>query len=190
MEYWGLRAIHGNTHHEGEIPFDVTVKDTHGERVTQIEKVIVGSNYSMEIEQMNQCIINKAFPHISEEFSINKMRILEKILDTVGYNDSKEQFVLPNGGMIPAVGYGSYLSTEKDGVKTILDALNVGGRRDTRNSHQIVIAIIFTLFQSGDLDGIYWFCYIQKTPESFAFVLIIKRMVAIKNILKYNFLSA
>ena len=37
-------------------------------------------------------------------------------------------FRLANGVEIPAVGYGSYLSTEKNGRQTILDALNAGYR--------------------------------------------------------------
>lgn len=113
---------------EGELSFEVTVKDSNGERVTRTETVDAGSNYSMEMEQMNECIKGKAAPYITEEFSIRNMRILDSILDAVGYNDSKEQFVLPNGTVIPAVGYGSYLSTEKGGVQTIIDALDAGYR--------------------------------------------------------------
>jgi predicted dehydrogenase len=113
---------------EGELSFEVTVKNSNGEKVTRAETVYAGSNYSMEMEQMNECINGKAFPYITEEFSIRNMRILDSILDAVGYNDSKEQFILPNGTVIPAVGYGSYLSTEKGGVQTILDALEVGYR--------------------------------------------------------------
>ena len=113
---------------EGELSFEVTVKDTDGKRVTRTEKVVSGSNYCLEIEQMNRCITDEAEPHITEEFSMKNMRILDRILDAVGYNDSKEQFILPNGVVIPAVGYGSYLSTEKGGVQTITDALEAGYR--------------------------------------------------------------
>ncbi|MBQ7583048.1 MAG: aldo/keto reductase [Lachnospiraceae bacterium] len=37
-------------------------------------------------------------------------------------------FRLKNGAAIPAIGYGTYLSTEKDGKKVILDALDAGYR--------------------------------------------------------------
>ena len=116
-------------------------------KITRTENVVAASNYSMEMEQMNQCILGKDFPHISEEFSTKNMRILDKILDTVGYNDSKEQFVLSNGVVIPAVGYGSYLSTENGGFRTIIDALEVGYRYiDTAqfycNEEQIGEAIV------------------------------------------------
>jgi len=113
---------------EGEITFEVTVKGEDGERVTRTEKVIAASNYSMEMEQMNRCIIGNEVPHITEEFSVRNMRVLDSILDAVGYNDSKKEFILPNGAVIPAVGYGSYLSTEKGGVQTIIDALDCGYR--------------------------------------------------------------
>ena len=101
---------------------------TNGERITRTETVSAESNYSMEMEQMNECIKGKAVPYITEEFSVKNMRILDSILDAVGYNDSKKQFILTNGVTIPAVGYGSYLSTEKGGVQTIMDAIDVGYR--------------------------------------------------------------
>ncbi|MBO4864366.1 MAG: aldo/keto reductase [Eubacterium sp.] len=40
----------------------------------------------------------------------------------------KKEFILSNGIVIPAVGYGSYLSTEKNGRSVIKDALDVGYR--------------------------------------------------------------
>jgi diketogulonate reductase-like aldo/keto reductase len=113
---------------EGELSFEVTVKDTDGERITRTETVSADSNYSMEMEQMNECIKGKAKPYITEKFSTMNMRILDSILDGVGYNDSKEQFILSNGVTLPAVGYGSYLSTENGGVQTIIDALDAGYR--------------------------------------------------------------
>ena len=39
-----------------------------------------------------------------------------------------QEFVLGNGIKIPAVGYGSYLSTEKEGKSVIKDALDAGYR--------------------------------------------------------------
>jgi len=52
-------------------------------------------------------------------------------------------FRLSNGVTIPAVGYGSFLSTEKNGIQTIKDALDAGYRYiDTamlyRNEHEIL----------------------------------------------------
>ena len=113
---------------EGELEFTVTVKTEEGERIPHVVKVNSASNYSLEIEQMNDCIRNGAKPHVSEEFSIKNMRVLDKILDLVGFNDAKEEFILNNGVVIPAVGFGSYLSTEKKGKQNIIDALASGYR--------------------------------------------------------------
>ena len=113
---------------EGELSFTVTVKGEDGSRNSRTEKVSAGSNYALEFRQMNECIRGKAAPHITEGFSVRNMRLLDSILDAVGYNDSKRSFVLPCGAVIPAVGYGLYLSTEKGGVQTIMDALEAGYR--------------------------------------------------------------
>ncbi len=43
-------------------------------------------------------------------------------------NKRERVFRLKNGTIIPAVGYGSYLSTEKDGRQVIIDALDAGYR--------------------------------------------------------------
>ncbi len=113
---------------EGDLEFEITFKDGKDERILHKAKVNSESNYCLEIEQLNDCILNGATPHISEEFSIKNMRLLDKILDMVGYNDAKEEFILDNGVSIPAVGFGSYLSTEKKGKQNIKDALDSGYR--------------------------------------------------------------
>ncbi len=41
---------------------------------------------------------------------------------------NKKEFIIENGIKIPAVGYGSYLSTEKNGKSVIKDALDAGYR--------------------------------------------------------------
>lgn len=112
---------------EGTLSFDVTVKNECGERITHTETVTAGSNYALELEQMNACICGKAQPHITEEFSIKNMRLLDRILNACGYTDSHKEFTLPNGVTIPAVGFGSYLSTA-NGSQPISDALAVGYR--------------------------------------------------------------
>lgn len=48
-----------------------------------------------------------------------------------------QEFILSNGVTIPAVGYGSYLSTEREGKKVIKDALDAGYRYiDTARMYQ------------------------------------------------------
>ncbi|MBR5422234.1 MAG: aldo/keto reductase [Lachnospiraceae bacterium] len=113
---------------EGDMEFKVWVKNENGERIPHMEKVSAASNYSLEIAQMNECIRKGADPHVSEAFSVKNMHLLERILDIVGYNGARKSFELDNGCMIPAVGYGSYLSTEGRGAQTIKDALDAGYR--------------------------------------------------------------
>ena len=96
------------------------------------------------IEQMNACIRNGEQPHITEEFSRRNMRLLDRILDAAGYTDFRREFILQNGVSIPAVGFGSYLSTQ-NGTQTITDALRAGYRYiDTAKFYDIFI------FQDAD----------------------------------------
>ncbi len=113
---------------EGELEFTVWVKNAGGERIAHKEKVTASSNYSLELEQMNDCIRNGAKPHISKEFSLKNMHLLDRILDVSGYTEERREFVLDNGVVIPAVGYGSYLATEGKGEQTVKDALDAGYR--------------------------------------------------------------
>ena len=111
----------------GELALTVTVKNEHGDRISRTEKVTADSNYTLEIGHMNECILGNAVPHISEEFSVKNMRLIDRILDAVGYTEERTEFILANGVSIPAVGFGSYLSTQ-NGSRTIKDALDAGYR--------------------------------------------------------------
>ena len=91
--------IHGSKGHirsdaeynaSGELSFTVTVKKAGRERDIRTETVTSVSNYTLEIENMNESILGISKPLITEEFSIGNMQLLDKILDTVGYNDSKK----------------------------------------------------------------------------------------------------
>ncbi len=113
---------------EGELEFAVTVKNEAGERIRKVKSVVSESNYSLEIDRVSRCIRGEDQPLITEAFSLRNMHLLERVLDLVGYNEGKKEFVLDNGVVIPAVGYGSYLSTEKNGKDTIKDALDAGYR--------------------------------------------------------------
>ncbi len=113
---------------EGDLEFNITIKKEHGERVEKTCQVSSKSNYSLELDKINRCIREGETPLVTEDFSIKNMRLLDRILDVSGYNDCKEEFILPNGIVIPAVGYGSYLSTEKYGMDTIKLALDAGYR--------------------------------------------------------------
>lgn len=68
---------------------------------------------------------------------------------TAGYNESRKEFILPNGVTIPAVGFGSYLSTE-NGSQPVTDALDAGYRYiDTAKFYRNEEAIGETIARSG-----------------------------------------
>ncbi len=113
---------------EGEMEFDVTVKNDAGERIKTTHHVTSGSNYTLELEQLNACIRGEDKPHVTEEFSLKNMWLLDRILDICGYSGAREEFILANGTAIPAIGFGSYLSTEGRGNETIKEALDAGYR--------------------------------------------------------------
>ena len=68
--------------------FSVTIKKQGWERDIRTETVTSVSNYTLEAENMNASIRGRAVPLVTEEFSIKNMKLLDTILDTVGYNDS------------------------------------------------------------------------------------------------------
>ena len=134
---------------EGTLSFDVTVRNAQGERITRTETLSAASNYCLEAEQMNACIRCGEMPHITEAFSLKNMRLLDRLLDAAGYTDSREEFILPNGVSIPAVGFGSYLST-KNGLQTVKDALSAGYRYiDTAKFYDNEAEIGEAIAQSG-----------------------------------------
>ncbi|MCR5768330.1 MAG: Gfo/Idh/MocA family oxidoreductase [Lachnospiraceae bacterium] len=68
---------------EGSIAMKITVKNEEAERITRTESIFAGSNYALELEQMNECIGGNATPLVSEEFSIRNMQLLDTILEEV-----------------------------------------------------------------------------------------------------------
>lgn len=64
----------------GELTYTVTtgvLEKTH--------TVSVPQNYSLEITQMGQCILENARPHVSETFSLQNARTVDRILEQIGY---------------------------------------------------------------------------------------------------------
>ena len=113
---------------EGELEFTVTAKNENGERIESKRQVHAASNYSLEIERFSKAVRGEEDILITEDFSIRNMHLLDKILDASGYTEEREEFILDNGVKIPAVGYGSYLSTDSKGIQIIKDALDAGYR--------------------------------------------------------------
>ena len=63
---------------------DLTYTMTIGEE-SVAKTVSVPHNYCLEVEQLGRCITDGECPHVSEEFTMQNARLLEKILDTIGY---------------------------------------------------------------------------------------------------------
>lgn len=42
-------------------------------------------NYSLEVQQLGNCILNGEEPHVSHEFSLRNARVIDKILKEIGY---------------------------------------------------------------------------------------------------------
>lgn len=111
---------------EGEITYKLTTKPSNYEWNTKELKIEAASNYTLEIEQLGRVVLGVEKPHITEEFSIKNIRLIDRILDKVGYIGSRTEYILDNGLAIPAVGFGSFMSTDKRGEDVIKDAITVG----------------------------------------------------------------
>ncbi len=135
---------------EGVITYRLTRKSPDGERKTEDYSLRADSNYKLEIEQLNRCILGLEKPHITEEFSLKNMRLLDRILDVSGYTEGRPRYILDNGEVIPAVGFGSFMSTDKRGEDVITDALDAGYRYiDTAAFYHNEEAIGAALKKSG-----------------------------------------
>ena len=59
-----------------------TVWTDHGE---QIKCVQAPQNYRLEVEQLGRCILEGEAPRVSKEFSVAYSKVLQKILEKIGY---------------------------------------------------------------------------------------------------------
>ena len=135
---------------EGGLEFTVTVKDEEGNRIESKRKINSDSNYRLEIERFSRAVRGEIKPLITEEFSIKNMRLLDRILDASLYTESRKEFILDNGVVIPAVGYGSFLATEGGETDTIKAALDAGYRYiDTAKFYNNEDAIGCAIAESG-----------------------------------------
>ncbi len=152
---------------EGELTYSVTVKKADGERVTEKRTVTSASNYTLEIDQMCRAIRGEEQPHITEEFSLKNMRLLDRLLDAAGYSGAREEYILDNGVAIPAVGFGSFLSTDGRGKAVIREALEAGYRYiDTASFYGNEEEIGEALAESGIPRGEVFLCS-KVWPDDF-----------------------
>ena len=64
----------------GELTYTLTV----GEEKT-VKNVSTPHNYRLEVEQLGRCITDGEKPHVSEAFTLANARLLERILNIIGY---------------------------------------------------------------------------------------------------------
>ncbi|MBQ6417032.1 MAG: gfo/Idh/MocA family oxidoreductase, partial [Butyrivibrio sp.] len=64
----------------GEVSYKIYVEDTVTER-----KVEVPNNYSLEIENLSRCVLNNETPHVSAEFSLKNIKLMDSILSKIGF---------------------------------------------------------------------------------------------------------
>ena len=64
----------------GEVSYKIYVEDTVTER-----KVEVPHNYSLEIENLSRCVLNNETPHVSAEFSLKNIKLMDSILSKIGF---------------------------------------------------------------------------------------------------------
>ena len=65
---------------DGELHYYVKKGDT-----CQEIKVVAPDNYCLEVEQLGECILEGAAPHVAHEFSLQNARVMDKILNEIGY---------------------------------------------------------------------------------------------------------
>ena len=64
----------------GEIPYTV-----HTDAGTRTETVKAPNNYTLETEQLGRCVLGEEKPLVTEDFSLANARVLDRILEDIGY---------------------------------------------------------------------------------------------------------
>lgn len=64
----------------GELTYTLTVGDE-----TDVKTVSTPHNYRLEVEQLGRCITDGEQPHVTESFTMQNARLMEKILNIIGY---------------------------------------------------------------------------------------------------------
>lgn len=65
---------------EGELKYRITAGDVQIER-----RIFVEQNYKLEVEQLGRCILGDEHPHITPEFSIQNAKLLDTLLERIGF---------------------------------------------------------------------------------------------------------
>ena len=65
---------------EGKLSYTISAE---GKSI--IRNIDAPQNYALELDQLNACILNGDSPHITEEFSLKNMRLIDSVLNEIGY---------------------------------------------------------------------------------------------------------
>lgn len=65
---------------QGEVSYKIYAGDEVIER-----KVSVPNNYALEVDQLSRCILYGEAPHVSPEFSIKNMKLIDSVLNDIGF---------------------------------------------------------------------------------------------------------
>ena len=65
---------------EGKLSYTISAE---GKSI--IRNIDAPQNYALELDQLNACILNGDSPHITEEFSLKNMRLIDSVLKEIGY---------------------------------------------------------------------------------------------------------
>ena len=69
---------------EGEVSYKIVENGWSDKKVVE-RRISVPHNYALELEQLNQCILGNAMPHITSEFSIKNAELMDKVFKEIGY---------------------------------------------------------------------------------------------------------
>lgn len=64
----------------GEIPYTLIRNG-----VKETKTVTAPNNYKLEVEQLSRCVLKVATPHVTKEFSLKVARVMDRILNEIGY---------------------------------------------------------------------------------------------------------
>ncbi len=64
----------------GDVSYKIFTKDGVIER-----KLSVPQNYTLEVEQLGNCILSGEKPHVSPEFSIRNAKLMDRVFEEIGY---------------------------------------------------------------------------------------------------------
>lgn len=65
---------------EGKLSYTISAE---GKSI--IRNIDAPQNYALELDQLSACILNGDSPHITEEFSLKNMRLIDRVLKEIGY---------------------------------------------------------------------------------------------------------